>query len=129
MKESLQPAERTGKEPIPTLKEVDKEGLMTIRWDKKMRQPENLNLLKEKEYAVFGTDATAVRRRQLVRRREWFDTNEQFLQYLLIIEALEIEIVAEKEDGEDWYVPFSWDIASFGDFDFLIKLYYLQEDI
>lgn len=68
-------------------------------------------------------------RRQLVRRREWFDTDDQYLQYLLVIEALEINILAEKEDGEDVQVPFSWDISSFGDFDLLIKLYYSQKDI
>ena len=103
------------------------EGVMTIRWDKQMQEPENLGMLQEKEYAVFGTDSTAARkrrRRQLVRRREWFDTDEQFLQYLLIIVALEIEIVAEKEDGEDWLVPFTWDIASFGDYETMVQLYY-----
>ena len=65
----------------------------------------------------------------MVRRREWFDTDEQFLQYLLIIVALEIEIVAEKEDGEDWLVPFTWDIASFGDYETMVQLYYRQSDI
>ena len=127
MIESLQPAERTGNEPIPTIKDVDMDGVMTIRWDKQIQEPENLGLLQEKEYAVFGTDSTAARnrrRRQLVRRREWFDTDDQFLQYLLIIEALEIEIVAEKEDGEDWLVPFTWDIALFGDYDTMVQLYY-----
>ena len=105
------------------------DGLMTIKWSKKMRQPENLSMLKEKEYAVLGPSAAARRRRQLARRREWFNTDEQFLQYLLIIEALEIEIIAEKEDGDDQQVPFTWDIAMFGDYDLLIKLYYRQESI
>lgn len=53
----------------------------------------------------------------MARRREWFNTDDQYLQYLLVIEALEVSIVAEKEDGDDWPVPFSWDIAVFGDFD------------
>ena len=104
------------------------DGLMTIKWSKKMRQPENLDMLKEKEYAILGS-AASTRRRQLARRREWFNTDEQFLQYLLIIEALEIEIIAEKEDGEDQPVPFTWDIAMFGDYDLQIKLYYSQESI
>ena len=87
-----------------------------------MRKPEDLSLLKTKEYAVVDSDSTPRRenideRRSLARRREWFNTDDQYLQYLLIVEALEVSIVAEKEDGEDWPVPFSWDISIFGDYD------------
>ena len=94
-----------------------------------MRQPENLGLLKEKEYAVLGTASTdSSTRRQLARRREWFNTDEQFLQYLLIIEALEIELIAERDDdGDGEPIEFSWDIAQFGDFDLQIKLYYARD--
>ena len=63
MKPDLKPAEPTGKEPVPTLKKVDMDGLMTINWSKKMRQPENLSMLKEKEYAVLGPSVSARRRR------------------------------------------------------------------
>ena len=68
------PAVRTGNEPIPTLKEVDKDGVMKIKWDKKMRKPDNLDMIKDAEYVVADSS-----RRQLVRRKEWFDTEDDYL--------------------------------------------------
>ena len=59
-------------------------------------------------------------RRALARRREWFDTNEQYLKYLLILEALEINIIASFEDGEAKVVPFTWDLVVFSSFDIKI---------
>ena len=36
---------------------------------------------------------------------------------MLIIEALEIDIVAERDDGENFNVPFTWDLVGFADYD------------
>ena len=56
----------------------------------------------------------------MARRREWFNTDDQFLKYLLIIDALEIEIIASYDDGSFRAVPFTWDLVVFGDFDIQI---------
>lgn len=90
--------------------------------------PENLDLIKSTKYAVLDED-TSLGRRRLARRREWFDTEEQWLQYMLVIEALEIDIVAERDDGENFKVPFTWDLVGFADFDVQIKLYFFQKDL
>ena len=46
-------------------------------------------------------------------RREWFDTNEEYLQYLLIIDALEIQVTTEYDDGETNKLNFSWELVEF----------------
>lgn len=46
-KQSLEPAERTGNEPVPTMKDVGRDGVMTIAWSKQMRQPDDLDMLKK----------------------------------------------------------------------------------
>ena len=86
-----------------------------------MVKPMNLDQLQSKTYAVLDTGAATQeddgfsRRRQLARRREWFNTDEQYLQYMLIIEALEIQFVSLSEDGDRRDIPFTWDLTSFGD--------------
>ena len=67
-----------------------------------MKKPANLDLIKSKEYVVMEEGVTQMEtgsRRFLARRREWFNTDEQYLKYLLIIEALEINIIATFDDG------------------------------
>ena len=81
VKETLRINQRTGKEPVPSLKGVDQSGLLTINWDKMMKKPANLDLIQSKEYAVMDEAAGATKsdsrnRRILARRREWFNTNE-----------------------------------------------------
>ena len=44
-KPSLVAKERTGKEPVPSLRNVDQTGLLTIDWDKMMQKPEKLDLI------------------------------------------------------------------------------------
>jgi hypothetical protein len=84
-----------------------------------------MDLIKSKQYVVMN-DATNIvqpvsgNRRALARRREWFDTNEQYLKYLLVLEALEINIIASFEDGETKAVPFTWDLVVFSSFDIQI---------
>lgn len=137
-KKSLQAAEPTGNEPKPSLRSVDESGLLTIDWDKMMQKPANLDLIKTSEYAVVDEgdpaarsllDTRQDRRRQLARRREWFNTDDQYLKYLLVIEALEIEIIASFEDGLSKEVPFTWDLVVFAEFDIQIQLYFRQEEM
>ena len=67
-----------------------------------MKKPANLDLIKSKEYVVMEEGVTQMEtgsRRFLARRREWFNTDEPYLKYLLIIEALEINISATVDDG------------------------------
>ena len=77
VKQTLVVKERTGKEPVPTLRSVDESGMLTIDWDRMMVKPDNLDLLQSKQYAVMDdtTDAPS-NRRALARRREWFNTDE-----------------------------------------------------
>jgi hypothetical protein len=76
-----------------------------------------------------ATNAVYGNRRALARRREWFNTNEQYLKYLLIIDALEINIIASFEDSEPKAVPFTWDLVVFTSSDIQIQLYVLEEDM
>ena len=122
VKETLAAKERTGKEPIPSLKGVNESGLLIVKWDREMKIPANMDLIKSKQYVVINDSTEAIQpvsgtRRALARRREWFDTNEQYLKYLLILEALEINIIASFEDGETKPVPFTWDLVVYSSFD------------
>lgn len=78
----LEPGVRTGSEPVPSLKTVDESGMLLIDWDKQMRPPKDLGLIQKAEYAVLtedsvsGSETSTLRRRQLARRREWFDTEQ-----------------------------------------------------
>lgn len=52
-------------------------------------------------------------RRVLAENYDWFDTNEEYLRYLRIIDALEINIITEYDDGESEDISFSWELKSF----------------
>jgi len=58
--------------------------------------PLDLKAIKEKKYVIYNK-VIDVRRRL---RREWFDTNAEYLRYLLIVDALDIEVSSLYEDGE-----------------------------
>ena len=119
---------KTGKEPVPSLKAVDESGKLVIDWDKAMVPPANLDMIKDTSYAIMDEGAST-RRRELARRREWFNTDEQFIKYLLVIDALEIEIIAEFDDGDRKPVPFTWDLLVFAERDIEIQLYFRQRDM
>ena len=93
--------ERVGKEPIPSLRAFDEKALLMIFWDTPMVVPDDLDLIQVAEYAILEEDPLErLRRRALARRREWFDTNQQYLQYLLVVEAVEIVGTTLLDDGE-----------------------------
>lgn len=44
--------------------------------------------------------------------REWFETNEDYLQYLLVMDALDIELIpADDESAES--ISFQWDLLAY----------------
>ena len=93
--------ERLGREPIPSLRAFDEKALLMIFWDTPMVVPDDLDLIQVAEYAILEEDPLErLRRRALARRREWFDTNQQYLQYLLVVEAIEIVGTTLLDDGE-----------------------------
>ena len=93
--------ERAGREPIPSLRAFDEKALLMIFWDTPMVVPDDLDLIQVAEYAILEEDPLErLRRRALARRREWFDTNQQYLQYLLVVEAVEIVGTTLLDDGE-----------------------------
>ena len=73
--------------------------------------PLDLKAIKEKKYVIYNKVIDG--RRRL--RREWFDTNAEYLRYLLIVDALDIEVSSLYEDGESEELDFTWELESFED--------------
>ena len=51
------------------------------------------------------------------------------MKYLLVIDALEVNIVALFEDDETKTVSFTWDLLVFDSFEIKVQLYFREEDI
>ena len=62
-------------------------------------------------------------------RREWFDTNEEYLQYLLIIDALEIQVTTEYDDGETNKLNFSWELVEFEELSMQIQVFFDRPEL
>ena len=60
VKETLAAKERTGKEPIPSLKGVNESGMLIVNWDKEMKIPANIDLIKSKQYVVMNDPTEAI---------------------------------------------------------------------
>ena len=65
----------------------------------------DLKKIEQQTYAVLDE---ADGKRNLARRREWFNTDDKYLKYILIVEALEVSCVANYADGETNTVPLTW---------------------
>lgn len=68
-------------------------------------------------------------RRRSLENFDWFDTREEYLRYLRIIEALEINIVSEFDDGESDQLDFTWRLVNFQLQSLEIQLYFEQPEI
>ena len=56
-------------------------------------------------------------RRRLRKVREWFDTEKEYLEYLLVMDALDIELIPGDEE-EPEHLKFAWDLVSYNQRDF-----------
>lgn len=71
--------------------------------------PLDLKAIKEKKYVIYNKVIDGRRRLS----REWFDTDAEYLRYLLIVDALDIEISSLYEDGASEELDFTWELESF----------------
>jgi len=113
------------RQPIPKIKSLSPTGELTINWSKKMRKPENLAELPT-SYVVVTSEAEAdmvedtgkfkidkeERGRRLKKTRDWFETEKEYLEYLLVMDALDIELFPGDEEAPK-SIEFDWDLISY----------------
>lgn len=101
------------RQPIPEIKQLTPQGLLTISWSKQMKKPENLDELPSSVVVVtdeaeaeevqntakFQIDKNS--RRKLRKTREWFETEKEYLEYLLVMDALDIELIPEDSENSE----------------------------
>ena len=87
-----------------------------------MAKPDNLEKLPE-SFVVVTDEAEADllvqtsqfnidRRRRLRKTRDWFETEKEYLEYLLVMDALDIEIIpGDDEDPE--HLNFTWELVAY----------------
>lgn len=80
----------------------------------------------EKKLGINRADSSG---RRALDNYNWFDTNEEYLRYLRIIDALEINIITEYDDGNSEDIRFSWELASFKTKSLNIQLKFEQPEL
>ena len=91
---------------------------MKISWDRLMLKLDNVDEITE-SFIVVTDEAEANRienerslatmlrdvkkqdSRRLKKARDWFDTESEFLEYLLVMDALDIEVIPADEESAD----------------------------
>ena len=93
-------------QPIPVIKKLSDAGVLTVAWDRKMKKPANLDEMPTSKVVVTEeSEADEIQqdgrfriekgnRRNLRKTREWFQTEKEYLEYLLVMDALDIELVS-----------------------------------
>ena len=122
-------------QPIPVIKKLTDAGVLTISWDRQMQQPSNLNELpfskvvitdqsegdlieKEKRFKVERGNS-----RNLRKTREWFLTQKDYHEYLLVMDALDIDLISS-DDQQKQTISFTWDLISYEKESMDIQLYF-----
>ena len=87
-----------------------------------MQKPENLDKLPETFVVVTDeAEADEIERdgrfvvdkgRRLRKTREWFETEKDFLEYLLVMDALDIELISSDEESPE-HLRFTWDLLAY----------------
>lgn len=98
------------KQPIPVIKQLTDTGKLTIAWDRKMKKPPNpKEITTSKVVLTDENEADKIEKdgrfqidkdkgRSLRKTREWFETEKDFLQYLLVLDALDVELIYSDEE-------------------------------
>ena len=78
---------------------------------------------KEGIYDISKEAGQKQRRRDLRKTREWFETEKEYLEYLLVMDALDIELIPEdKEESE--HLKFTWTLLAYEKSSLEIQLYF-----
>ena len=112
-------------QPIPVIKSLTDAGALTIAWDRKMQKPKNLEELPDSKVVVTDqSEADRIeesgrfkvkrgnRYRNLDKTREWFKTEKEYLEYLLVMDALDIELLSDS-DEQTQTARFTWDLITY----------------
>ena len=80
-----------------------------------MQVPLDLSSIPKTKYLVFANDQKIRIDNKGVRSLswEWVDTSEEYLRYLQIIDALEINVISQYDDGDSEDLAFSWELVDF----------------
>lgn len=111
------------RQPIPFIKKFSDTGRLTIGWDRSMKKPDNLEELPESYIVVTdekeadliekeGRYQVENKLRRLKKTREWFETEKEYLEYLLVMDALDIELIPGDEE-EPQHLKFRWDLLDY----------------
>ena len=105
-----------------------------------MKKPDNLAELPT-SYVVVTSEAEAdmvedtgkfkidkeERGRRLKKTRDWFETEKEYLEYLLVMDALDIELFPGDEETPK-SIEFNWDLISYDKQDIKIQLHFDEPD-
>jgi len=84
-------------------------------WDLQLSKPEHLSEL-PLTYVVVAESEKDLNekdeRRRLKRTMEWFETEKEYLEYLLVMDALDIELIPCDEEAAS-SIHFSWDLLAY----------------
>ena len=67
------------------------------------------------------------RGRRLKKTRDWFETEKEYLEYLLVMDALDIELFPGDEETPK-SIEFNWDLISYDKQDIRIQLHFDEPD-
>ena len=109
------------KQPIPFIEDITVDGLLSIGWDRAIKQRDDFEELSPSKVAVRLEDAdseSSSRRRNLIYRHEgWYKNQtvteevESKEEWLLVLEALELRVVPGEESDSN-RLNLTWEVFS-----------------
>ena len=116
--------QRYREKPVPYISRLTETGVLTIGWDRLMRQPQNYREIPEKKVAV--NNISHFSEQEIEQRVEfnWFRSNDEEAKALklALIDAMEVRITREDPDARVESIDFTWDILSYSQREIRIQL-------
>lgn len=128
-----EPEPYSPEQPVPYIEELTETGLLTIGWDRFMEKPEDPSEIRPSKVGITETDLppdySKLPQRKLQERvHNWYTDKKAYLEWLMIVDALEIKVEPGEYSNPALLQLKDWKVVNFSATQIWIQIYFEYPD-